>query len=395
MNRVVVWAALACVAIAAAAPAEPPEIPVDLAPEPLQQADVVPSTARLWLAAEYLAWWLKDSPLPVALATRGAAAELPPGAIGQPGTTIVLGAQDVDCGSRSGGRFSAGAWLDAGGWWGVEGSYFFLAPRTIHRSAVAPGSSSAVLAVPFFNVATAREDVVGFPGPGASSIGLALAGDLQGADANGVCVLYGGASWRLDGMLGYRFLAFAEELRFSTHGHGPGDVFLDTIDEVDAANRFHGGQVGLRLTCEVGKLYFRAVGKAALGAMQQRVTLFGAAATNSIPGAADDTYPGGIFVQPSNSGDYVRNRRTIVAEADVQVGYCLTSWASLFVGWTYLTADKVVRPGNHLDRSGNPTRTAVAAALGTDPVGPARPEFDFKEAPFWTQGLIAGLELRY
>lgn len=360
------------------------------------EGEVCKTDGHLWFTAEYLAWWLKDSPVPTALATRGSPLDPAPGAIGQPGTQIVLGAQDLDNKLRQGGRFTAGLWLDADSDWGLEGDYFFLARRTIDRSVASPGAADGqFLAVPFFNVTTALEDTADFPGslPGMNT--LAISSRLQGADANVVCNLCRGDCWRLDGLIGFRFMDLAENLAFTTHTEGGAGFLFDSLDQFHADNRYYGGQVGARFEYYLGALFLRATGKAALGGMNQRVEIAGYTTTNLVTGGALETYPGGVFAQPSNSGDHTRIRRAFVSEADVQVGCRLTDWAAIFVGWSYLMADKVVRPGNHVDRSLNPTRTAVAAARGIEAQGPKRPEFDFVESAFWAQGISGGMEIRY
>src|SRR5262249_1558963 len=155
---------------------------------------------RLWFTSEYLAWWIKDSPLPVALVTRGSPLDPAPAAIGQPGTQVLLGAQDLDNKIRQGARFTPGLWLDTDSVWGVDGSSFVLARRTIDRFVSSPGAPGGqFLAVPYFNVTTALEDTADFPGlfPGGDT--LAISSRLQGADANLVCNLCRGDCWRLDG----------------------------------------------------------------------------------------------------------------------------------------------------------------------------------------------------
>src|SRR5207247_866512 len=74
---------------------------------------------RVWGSAEYLFWWIKDTPLPP-LVTSSPPGTLP--ALGRPGTTVLFGGNDVDNEERSGGRFTLGMWLDACEHFGIEGS---------------------------------------------------------------------------------------------------------------------------------------------------------------------------------------------------------------------------------------------------------------------------------
>ena len=119
------------------AAAEPPLADAPLAP----QADLCflpvescPSGYRVWASTEYLLWWVKGSPVPSPIVTTGPAAATGPtggaGVLGAPGTTLLLGNQNLNFGPASGGRFTLGTWLNREGTVGLEGGYFFLSQRT-------------------------------------------------------------------------------------------------------------------------------------------------------------------------------------------------------------------------------------------------------------------------
>lgn len=121
---------------------------------------------RFWTNGEYLLWWIKDNPVPVPLATTA----LPPftsdnpGALGDPDTRVLLGADDIDTRLRQGMRLTAGWWLDCERTAGMELSGFFLARRSVTRSVASDGSpDSAVIGVPFFDV-TGATTLTGQPG---------------------------------------------------------------------------------------------------------------------------------------------------------------------------------------------------------------------------------------
>src|SRR5262245_8058238 len=82
------------------------------------------ATTHLWFSAEYLIWWLKDGPMPVPVLTSADPFDVNPGALGQPGTHVLLGGTDVDNRTRNGGRFNLGYWFDDCQTIGMEGSYF-------------------------------------------------------------------------------------------------------------------------------------------------------------------------------------------------------------------------------------------------------------------------------
>src|SRR5215831_8740848 len=101
---------------------EPPPIPLEVmtpsgispGPEDLPwQRDPSVDGERFWFGAEYLLWWSRNSPLPVPLVTTTANPDLTPtAAFNQLGTSVLLGNQSIDTGTRHGARFTAGAWLD-------------------------------------------------------------------------------------------------------------------------------------------------------------------------------------------------------------------------------------------------------------------------------------------
>jgi len=87
------------------------------------------SQERFWVGTEYLMWWTKKSPEPVPLVTTSPDNPLIVGISGivtSPTTTVLLGNQPLNSQMRSGGRFTAGFWLNDEATVGVEGSYLFL-----------------------------------------------------------------------------------------------------------------------------------------------------------------------------------------------------------------------------------------------------------------------------
>jgi hypothetical protein len=86
----------------------------------------------------------------------------------------------------------------------------------------------------------------------------------------------------------------------------------------------------------------------------------------------------------------------VVPELRLHVGYRLTPTSSLRLGYGVLFADKVARPGNHLNRNINPTQSA---SWTEDPnatlSGPAQPSFSFSSSSFWAQSLSVALDVRF
>ena len=139
------------------------------------------------------------------------------------------------------------------------------------------------------------------------------------------------------------------------------------------------------------------IGKLALGTMQQRVSVNGFLETNDYNNyGPTQIFSGGYFALPSNSGDHSRNTFAVVPEVALNLGYRLTPQATVYVGYSFLYASNVARPGEQINRNINPTQTV---AYGNDPpvtpVGAAQPTFSFNTTDFWAQTLSIGFAYRF
>jgi hypothetical protein len=130
--------------------------------------------------------------------------------------------------------------------------------------------------------------------------------------------------------------------------------------------------------------------------MRQHVDVTGVFRTNFFTGSAVQSFAGGLFAQPTNIGSHRRDVFAVVPEAGVNVGFRLTSWASIVAGYTFLYASNVARPGNQIDRVINPTQSgAIDLTNPATLVGTARPRFKFEGSDFWAHGLNAGLAFQF
>jgi hypothetical protein len=370
-----------------------------------------------------------------------------PGALGQPGTQVILGSHPLEEGLHNGGRFWAGCRLDEEGVWGLDGGYLFLGARQVHQAVATSGLPGSLNpAVPFFDVSGVAglkgipgESIFILPGPfpgalvgapGTTVPGfqglfqLALTSRLQGAEANGLVLLGQGDRLRLDGLFGFRWLELAEGLSFSGQTAGlPGSLFAggfyDVLDQFRTRNDFYGGQLGFRLRYQAWKLSLEASAKVALGDVHEAADVNGASVTNSgslfltTKGTGGQVLPGGIFTQPSNLGNYGRDGVAVVPEAAADLGYQVLHNVRLSVGYTFLFVSEVVRPGDQIDRNINVTRTSLADAsrqtvgIGGGPIafgapgaapaafGPVAPLFPFNTSTFWAQGIRLGLVIQF
>jgi hypothetical protein len=364
---------------------------------------------RVWAGTEFLLWWVKWAPLSGPLLTLGDTVGL--GALGRPGTTVLVG-DNINFAGAPGARVSIGGWLDDGQRLGLEANYFFLGRQSrsllFHSNAV----GEPVISVPFFQVGGVTQSnpiftpttvgetatQVSAPGLFAGTASFNVTTRLMGAELNGVTRLGDGCGWRFDFLSGFRFLDLWEKFRFDTSSAGlnPPSVFL-SHDEFNTINQFYGGQVGTRVAYDVGRATMTLTGKVALGTMQETVNVKGTLMTNDLNNfAAVQSFPGGYFALPTNVGHHYKSEFAVVPEVGLGVGYWLTSWVRLSAGYSFLYVSRVARPGDQIDRAIN---TLQAPGISGNPpaplVGPARPAFFFNQDDFWAHGLSVGLDFRY
>jgi Putative beta barrel porin-7 (BBP7) len=382
--------------------------------EPCAKADwACGPPGRIWVSAEYLLWWVKDSRLPP-LATTGPAIFTQsslPGALGGLGTAGLFGGDGLDRDPFSGGRFTAGYWFNCAQTKGIEASYFFLGSRSNDFGATSSGApGSSVLARPFFDVSSGLQnsELIAFPGLASGTVGVHSTTRLQGAEANMICNLCCSCgdcgdcgaparSYRVDLISGFRYLDLREGLGVVEDTQilpgspliAPADI--RAFDQFDTRNQFYGGQVGVRAEARQNRFFANVTGKLALGDTHQTVDINGATTITPLGGTAI-VRPGGLLALPTNSGRFSRDVFSVVPEGSVNVGYQFTNNLRFSVGYTFLYWSGVARPGDAVDLRVNSTRVPTSLL---PPSGPAAPLFAFRGSDFWAQGMTFGVQLLF
>jgi hypothetical protein len=381
-------------------------------------ADEAPRRDRFWAEAEALFWQIQGAPQPTPLVTTGRAADAIPGALGQPGTSTVMGGSPITLPFDAGGRFALGGWIDHDDRIGVEAGGFFLAPGTTQQTVATNGST--VLAVPVFDISGYTSG--GRPGqsvfilPGSFPGGFVFKGQFEqatsaqmhGAELSVVHSLHDDGRTKLELLAGYRWLQLSETLDFYTQTQGIGPASLGQVsmfhDGFYTNNSFNGAQLGVRTELEYKRFMMRAGLKGALGDMYRQLSIAGSGMTTAgtvfypVPGGAP--FGAGIFAQPSNIGDYGSHALSGVVELGLRLGYRLTDAATFYIGYNALYVGSVLRPGDQVNRNINTTATPLAAASRASgsaiPTGgPAGPTVEMNSSGVWTHGVSAGLTFRF
>lgn len=385
-------------------PVKPPPAPF-APPDGPQVVDV--SSSRYYFGGEYLLWWTKADRAPP-LVTTGTPYSIagprvdpltpPSGSL----DTRILQDGRLDHGTRGGFRLTAGYFLDDCTGKAIELSGFFLPQGSSRFSA--DQNQFPVLTRPFFDTVLGRENVqiVAFPGLQNGRITVNAPSELWGLEANLICKACCGGDcgkeWRVNWLVGPRYLNLRESLTVTeditfTNRNDPlfGSRLLVT-DRFATSNQFYGAQVGAEGRWLIGRLTLDARARVAFGVTSQNLTVEGT--QTFLVGVNPDPRPGGLLALPSNIGSFSSTRFSVVPEIGGSVGYYVTDWLRLSVGYNFLYWSSVVRPGDQIDRNLNSNQIPgfnVPIVLSTDPP----PRRLFSPTDYWAHGLTFGAEVHF
>jgi hypothetical protein len=370
---------------------------------------------QCWVQGDYLLWWVRNSPLPTPIVTTGdPTVGFDPtmmntvntaGALGQPGTQVLLGGDSVRFPALSGVRLTIGTWFHQDQRLGIEGNAFALERVSSTFSAASDHTGLPPLYFPIFSgIANAERGIPiadplrGFSGEVDVNSNL----QLWGAEGNFMGAFYRNPNCEFDMLVGFRYADLRERLQI--HNSTTDLIFGNTSilnDSFQTINQFYGGQLGGRLTVQRNWLSLSVTGKIALGSAHQVVNVQGditQVGPNPVTPPGLGTFPGGLFTQQSNIG--LRNANPIsvpfvvLPSLEVKLGYQLTEHIRLSVGYDFMFWNQVLRPGNQIDHNVNLSQNAVLDPNGTGVLmGPATPAPLFNRSDFWAQGISAELAL--
>ncbi len=354
---------------------------------------------RLWARAEYLLWWTQGSHVPpLVTSSPVGTAQADAGVLGKPTTTVLFGDTGLNTRLRSGGRFTVGYWLEPRQLLGVEASYLFLGRERARLEATSTGDP--ILARPFFNVETGQQDahLIAFPNALAGSVSVTAQSGFQGAELlargsllpePGSASLLGLSDYRVDLLIGYRFLQLHEDLQISESLSAAGPTTLNLSDVFDTMNEFHGAELGVNTRLQLERCSLDLLLKLAMGNVRSRVIIDGATVT-TVGQAAPVATVGGLLAQGTNIGRYTHDGLAVIPELGASLGYDITSNLRATFGYTFIYWSKVARPGGQIDPNLNLSQLPPGPLVGAP-----RPQFTLVTTDFWAQGMNFGLEYRF
>ncbi len=336
---------------------------------------------KSWYSGDVLILWPQSQRVPPLLAANRAG--LP--TLSDPNTVLLLGGR-TDPPSSTGAKFVLG-W-SMGDRAGFEVSYLFTGTQTSHDGV---GPSRIPFGRPVLNAGTGLEDAVPVNSPFMPGSFQAWSSTrLQSWGITGLTNLFAGETLTVNGLVGYRYFMLNGGLRFeqdSAFRAGDSTFRSSSTDQIDAHNRFHGGELGLRSEVIRGPFSLQLETKVALGRTVEVVRISGqTVGTIDGPGGnATQYFPGAIFGQPSNSGRTAHSHFAALPEGGLKLGYRYGERARFSVGYTFVYLSDAMRPGDQIDRTVELSQTTVAE----------RPQPLFVRSDFWIQGVTLGLDWRY
>lgn len=365
---------------------------------------------RTWGTAEILLWWTKAMNVPPLVTSSSSGTPQPlAGVLGVPTTRILYGNDDYPSDMRVGYRLYSGMWLDDCNTIGLDGAMFWMNNRVDSNTVTC--MDSMILARPFYDVnpgvvnplnagangfAAPNSQLVCYPNVVSGAVSVVTDQEFWGFDNNIVYNLGCACNYRIDAILGYRYLYLNDKLGVTeylvTTGNLPstpaGTTFI-VHDQFESTNTFNGGQIGL--AGEVRRGRFSLIGRStvALGSTWSEVTISGSTRVQAPTGQAAH-YAGGLLAQSTNIGTYSNSRFAVVPEVQVGIGYQITKLIRAFVSYDFLYWSNVARAGDQVDLVVNSSQIPPGTLVGTP-----RPIFTRVDTDFWAQGISFGLELRY
>jgi hypothetical protein len=379
-----------------------PAIPIRVSPvhalfEPI---DGYMDDFRFWIRMDYLLGWVRQAPGNLPLVTSGDPKNKIPGAIGQPGTTVLFGNAGIGFRLASGGRFVLGAWIDSANVFGIEGGGYVLERRANNFIQPFDDKSKLVVAIPFVNQtsdpAAEAAHLVANPKKIAGDVLIASSMQRWGAELNGIYCFWRRPGFELSVLTGLRYEDLQESMRILQHSLGAATKSETSFDDqFKTGNQFFGGQVGLRLHWQHDTWVFDVTSKVAVGSTHQVVEIMGDSSQFGSKALPVGSFPSGLFAQSSNIGRSTANPIVAIPSLEGKIGYQVTPGFRVFTGYDILYWNQVVRPGDQIDRNINLSQSPVLGATNGVLSGAAQPSSLFQRRGFWAQNVSIGMEFRF
>lgn len=353
-----------------------------------------PRSYRVWAGMEYLLWWMKPVCLKPYVLMAGNPADKVPGAIGQPGTSPILGNHKFEYGPTSGIRPSLGMWLTPDQDMAVVVEGIILEQAQANQGFASANGSPATY-IPF-QLPTNAQSALPFTVPGVVAgstleTGMSRLWGVESDFSYRFTQERGGTLLAATFLAGFRYLDLTDHVTMANELHMVADpsMMANGLATFTTRNQFYGPQVGTRLAATRGRWTGEFLWKMAMGATHQVRDVSGTPLLMSTAGTA--LLPGPFLALPSNLGRETADRVTLLPEIALRGRWQITDLISLSLGYSLIYWNKVLCPGDQMDSHVNPTQLPFKGPV----VGDAVPAPLFVHTDYFAQGLDLGLQVRY
>jgi hypothetical protein len=353
---------------------------------------------QFWASIDQLLGWVQGDRVPVLVTT--AAPNTPrsiAGTFSDPNTRTLFGGNNLNQKARSGLHLAAGYWLDGDHISGIEAGFFMLESKSTGIFATSDGTT--ILARPFTDATTGQpsSSLVGFPGSASGSIHALDAGrNFWGGNIDLRENIWATGCWRLDALLGYRFLRYDEHITVQSTINPISGPFVSgtsivSTDFFGTRNTFNGLDLGLKGEVQYNDWSLEVLGKIPAGYITRHVTIGGTQVV-SVPGTDPVTSQGGLLALSSNIGKFPGHTLTVAPEVGFNLSYQVTQNIRVGIGYSVLWMLSVARPGDQIDTTINPGLIPPPTPAAGSPF---RPLFTKQFDDLWVQTINFSCEVRY
>jgi hypothetical protein len=355
------------------------------------------------------------------------------GGLGRPGTSILLGGNDLNSNSFSGGKFGLGAWLDSDNTIGIEGRGFFLGQSSFNRSFAGGPAGLPVVGIPVNNIfpinnlgpvgltipigenaVTDSFPLVKVPGTpffygGFRGSDTVIAHtQLWGSEINGVFNVLRTDRWTVDAIAGFRYADLLENISLIGNttsvvpvAAGGGVAFLNnfydgTVTAFDSwrtRSQFYGGQAGFKAETQFGKVFASLSAQVALGSTHQELEIGGYSTLLTNAGMFAQSQ-GGTLNTVNNIGSYSRNQFSVIPEVELKLGYNITERMRISIGYDFFYWTNVAQAGAQTDRTVD-LRQVPTIPIYDPTLHGTLPATQIRNSNITAQGLNFGIEFKF
>jgi hypothetical protein len=366
------------------------------------------SCDHCWFTLQYLMGFQRHDQMVAPLVTTDTGISTHLGALGQPGTSILF-PNVLSYAMQSGFRTNFGFFVDNSGCYSLEGDLLYFIPVGTHYQNQSDALGNPIIARPVYDVSGLGAP----PAPGergvldstpaglAGGVRIDTKSELYGAEFNARRYWTLAPGWRLDGLVGFRYLHLDESLliqdNFSPFLPGavtflgapvPVGAVLTDFDSFYTRNNFYGGQLGARIRWDRDWFFMSSYAKLAVGATTQQAIINGG--TQLFSGGTITSTQGGVLALPSNIGNYKRMMIGVVPELGLNLGINVTPNLAITGGYSFLLWNSVLRPGGTIDHNVNTSSIPTSPAFLT-PTGPPAPLFHYNGEVWWMHQINIGM----